>query len=265
MGTHKVSTTAYHPQTDGLVERFNRTLIDMLAQTVEKNGRDWDRHLPHVLFAYRAGPQESIKESPFFLLYGRDPQLPTEAALNQPKTRYQVDLDDYKLELTDNLTQAWELAQTQIKKAQKYQKVYYDRHAKEPRVCVGDRVFIYMPSAKKGKAHKFARPFHGPFRVIELTANDAKVCPVNHPRADPIFVSLDRVRHCPEEIAPEEFWPSRPDRRKADDTDWSPQIEFTTKEEDEAQDTTVKEAEKISPWEGRLRSRRQDRTRTPDT
>ena len=153
MGTHKVSTTAYHPQTDGLVERFNRTLIDMLAKTVEKNGRDWDRHLPHVLFAYRAGPQESTKESPFFLLYGREPQLPTEAALNQPKTRYQIDLNDYKLELTDNLTQAWEFAQTQIKKAQKHQKVYYDRHAKEPRVCVGDRVFIYMPSAKKGSAH----------------------------------------------------------------------------------------------------------------
>ena len=52
LGTHKVSTTAYHPQTDGLVERFNRTLIDMLAKTVEKNGRDWDQHLPHVLFAY---------------------------------------------------------------------------------------------------------------------------------------------------------------------------------------------------------------------
>ena len=62
MGTHKVSTTAYHPQTDGLVERFNRTLIDMLVKTVEKNGRDWDRRLPHVLFAYRASPQESTKD-----------------------------------------------------------------------------------------------------------------------------------------------------------------------------------------------------------
>ena len=96
MGIHKVSTTAYHPQTDGLVERFNRTLTDMLAKTVDKSGRDWDRHLPHVLFAYRVSPQESTRESPFFLLYGRDPQLPTEAALTQPKTRYQVDLDDYK-------------------------------------------------------------------------------------------------------------------------------------------------------------------------
>ena len=40
MGIKKTNTTAYHPQTDGLVERFNRTLIDMLAKTVEKSGRD---------------------------------------------------------------------------------------------------------------------------------------------------------------------------------------------------------------------------------
>ena len=259
LGTHKVSTTAYHPQTDGLVERFNRTLIDMLAKTVEKNGRDWDQHLPHVLFAYRASPQESTKESPFFLLYGRDPQLPTEAALNHPKTRYQVDLDDYKLELTDSLTQAWKLAQSQIKKAQKHQKLYYDRHAKTPTFCVGDRVFVYMPSAKKGKAHKFARPFHGPFRVIELTANDAKVCPVNQPKADPIFVSLDRVRHCPEEIPTEESWPHRSDQRKTRENALTHPVMYNEN------DAMATEPENTSPWEGRLRPRNQVRARTPDT
>ena len=52
MGVHKVNTTAYHPQTDGLVERFNRTLTNMLAKTVERSGRDWDARLPYVLFAY---------------------------------------------------------------------------------------------------------------------------------------------------------------------------------------------------------------------
>ncbi len=103
MGIHKTTTTAYHPQTDGLVERYNRTLTDMLAKTVQKNGRDWDQKLPYVLFAYRASRQESTQESPFFLMYGRDPQLPTDAALLQPRTRYQVDLDDYKTELTSDL------------------------------------------------------------------------------------------------------------------------------------------------------------------
>lgn len=87
LGFHKVNTTAYHPQTDGLVERFNRTLTAMLAKTVETGGRDWDEHLPYVLFAYRASQQDSTLESPFFLLYGRDPRLPTPSTLCPAKVR----------------------------------------------------------------------------------------------------------------------------------------------------------------------------------
>ena len=219
MGIHKVATTAYHPQTDGLVERFNRTLTDMLAKTVESNGRDWDRRLPYVLFAYRTSPQESTKESPFFLLYGRDPQLPTEAALTRPKTRYQVDLEDYKTELVSGLSEAWTLARQQVQKAQKQQKRYYDRRATSTTFQVGDRVFTYMPSAKTGKAYKFARPFHGPYRVLELTTNDARICPVDKPQDPPIFVALDRIRHCPCEIPPDEFWPQRKRKKKAKEDD----------------------------------------------
>ena len=59
LGVKKVNTTAYHPQTDGLVERFNRTLTNMLAKRVERGGADWDQHLPFVLFAYRSSMQES--------------------------------------------------------------------------------------------------------------------------------------------------------------------------------------------------------------
>ena len=54
LGFHKVNTSAYHPQTDGLVERYNRTLTSMLSKTVQEGGRDWDKRLPYVLFAYRA-------------------------------------------------------------------------------------------------------------------------------------------------------------------------------------------------------------------
>ena len=73
LGFHKANTSAYHPQTDGLVERFNRTLTTMLAKTVEKGGKDWDQHLPFVLFAYRASQQQSTQESPFSSFTGETP------------------------------------------------------------------------------------------------------------------------------------------------------------------------------------------------
>ena len=87
LGFKKVNTSAYHPQTDGLVERFNRTLTAMLAKTVEHGGKDWDQKLPFVLFAYRASQQQSTLESPFFLLYGRDPRLPADPAMCRRRPR----------------------------------------------------------------------------------------------------------------------------------------------------------------------------------
>ena len=56
MGMRKLNTTAYHPQTDGLVEQFNWTLTDMLVKTVEASGWDWDSCLPYILFTYRTSP-----------------------------------------------------------------------------------------------------------------------------------------------------------------------------------------------------------------
>jgi len=64
---------AYHPQTNGLTKRFNRTLTEMMANTVERNGKDWETHLPVVWFVYQASVQEPVEESPFYLLYGHDP------------------------------------------------------------------------------------------------------------------------------------------------------------------------------------------------
>ena len=107
MDMKKVNTTAHHPQTDGLVERFNRTLLDMLSKTAKQNGKDWDSCLPFVLLAYRTSPQTSTGESPFYLLYGRDPRLPTEAMLcPPPNSLLPVEADDYITELTRRMSEA---------------------------------------------------------------------------------------------------------------------------------------------------------------
>ena len=68
---HPIRTTPYHPQTDGLVERFNKTLKSLLRKTAVDVGKDWDKLLPYLLFAYREVPQASTGFSPFELLYGR--------------------------------------------------------------------------------------------------------------------------------------------------------------------------------------------------
>ena len=71
-----IRTSPYHPQTDGLVERFNQTLKEMLRKVATEEGKDWDKLLPYVLFAYREVPQEATGFSPFELVYGREVRGP---------------------------------------------------------------------------------------------------------------------------------------------------------------------------------------------
>jgi transposase InsO family protein len=66
-----IRTSPYHPQTDGLVERFNSTLKSMLKKMAKDDPTEWDRWHPYLLFAYREVPNESTGFSPFELLFGR--------------------------------------------------------------------------------------------------------------------------------------------------------------------------------------------------
>ena len=118
LGVKKINTSGYHPQTDGLVERFHSTLIEMIAKCSQTRTCDWDTQLPYLLFAYRTSAQESTKESPFFLLYGRDPRVPTSTVLSSQRSAYVVDTDDYKTELVAGLSEAWQLARANIERAQ---------------------------------------------------------------------------------------------------------------------------------------------------
>lgn len=87
----KMNTFRYHAQINGLLEKFNSNLIGMISKVTQSSHRDWDRHLPYLLFAYCATVHESTRESPFFLLYGRDPCLPLGAVMNRPTSPYMVD------------------------------------------------------------------------------------------------------------------------------------------------------------------------------
>lgn len=78
IGVKQVVSLAYHPQTNGLTERFNQTLQRALLKMVQDNQHRWEEYLDSVLFAYRTSKQASTKYSPFFLLYGREPRLPIE-------------------------------------------------------------------------------------------------------------------------------------------------------------------------------------------
>ena len=90
----------------------------------------------------------------------------------------------------------------------------FNKKTKNVDVKVGDRVMVYMPGVVKGKAWKFARPYHEPFRVIGVTPTNAEVKLVSKPDSGPIFVSLSRVRPCHPEL-PNLVWTGYEKKRGA--------------------------------------------------
>ena len=83
LGIQRTQSSPYHPQGNGQVERLNRTLEAMLSKMVKENQRDWDRHLPKALFAYRTAIHEATSYSPFHVTFGRSPTLPVDIMLDR--------------------------------------------------------------------------------------------------------------------------------------------------------------------------------------
>jgi hypothetical protein len=86
---------------------------------------------------------KSTKESPFFLLYDRDPRIPTSTVLTYQRSPYTIDTNDYKSEMMTSLSQAWKLAQENIEITQKHQKTHYDKKTRETHLKVGYRVMLW--------------------------------------------------------------------------------------------------------------------------
>ena len=105
---NKTHTTPYHPQGDSLVERFNRTLLDMLATTCKDNPFNWDKHIRKVCMAYNSSVHSSTGYTPFFLMFGRQSRLPVD--LMYGATQNQTDSpNEFAIRLKSTLEQAYAL------------------------------------------------------------------------------------------------------------------------------------------------------------
>ena len=158
-------TSPYHPQTDGLVERFNQTLKQMLKKTASSEGKDWDKLIPYLLFAYREVPQESTGFSPFELLYGREVRGPLDVLKEswESKERSDQNVVAYISMMRDKLDAMASEVHSNLTSAHQQQKVWYDRRARERSFEPGDRVLILLPSSTT----KLTAQWQGPYEVIK--------------------------------------------------------------------------------------------------
>lgn len=162
-----VHTSPYHAMANGLVERFNGTLKQMLKRLCKEQPREWDRFIPASLFAYREVPQESLKFSPFELLYGRTVRGPLHV-LRHLWTREEnssdpLDAAEYVVGLRSRIEKTCELARENLGKAAARYAKQADKKSVDRQFQAGDKVLLLLPM----KNNKLEIAWKGPYEVKE--------------------------------------------------------------------------------------------------
>ncbi|KAG2224453.1 hypothetical protein INT45_010519 [Circinella minor] len=162
------TTSVTRPQSDGLVERINRSIKGALAIYVDKTPTTWDRYLPFVTFAINTSKQSSTGKAPFEILYGRAPILPTTAPLVLPSTKTHT-TETWISYLNHYLPILHQQVYSNIQKAQERQKKYYDRGRHEGKMFqVGESVLKIKPK----ETWRFPNPkFTGPWTILKIINN----------------------------------------------------------------------------------------------
>ncbi len=146
LGIKSIHTSVYHPQTDGLVERFNRTLKFMVRKFVKEDAKNWDKWLEPLLFAVREVPQASTGFSPFELLYGRQPR----GVLDVIKESWEEGPSNsrseiqYVMDLRAKLHTLGRLSMENLLQAQDKQRRLYNRGMRLRQFTPGEKVLVLL-------------------------------------------------------------------------------------------------------------------------
>ena len=136
----------------------------MLRKLVNKEGRDWDRLLPYVLFAYHEVPQSTTGFLPFDLLYGRKVQGPLDVLKEEWEAEKHSDQSvvSHILAIPKRMEEMTEIVKDNMKEAQQQQKTWYDKTARERELKPGEEVLVLLPTS----SNKLLARWQGPYRVL---------------------------------------------------------------------------------------------------
>ena len=141
LGICKTRTTAYHPEGNGMVDRFNRTMGAMIRSLIGDEHDNWDKILPLILMAYRSSVHEITQQTPHMMLFGREMTVPLALTLSElPTSLVEQDELQHTWDLQEKLARVHRRAREVTGQAMRCQKLQHDRGAQGHRRDVGDLV-----------------------------------------------------------------------------------------------------------------------------
>ena len=192
LGVKKTRTSSYFPAGDGLVERANRTLQQVLKTLVSEDRDDWCQLLPLVGMAYRSTVNESTGLTPNFMMFGREMDLPVDLQYGAPprqESRFRCHVE-YTRWIRQALQNAHQLARRNLKAATLRYKRNYDSHTHPFTQPLGSYVFRFVPP---GGSKKLQKPWKGPYKVVEQVS-DQNVLVQLTPESQPFRVHVNNLK-----------------------------------------------------------------------
>jgi hypothetical protein len=188
---HKTRTTALHPQSDGMVERMNKTINRHLAKVVSDHQKDWDQLLHLFLLAYRSSIHESTGQSPASIIMGRELRLPCDLKFGCPPGE-DVAGEDYVSDLRRKMEDIHQRVRHNIQSASDRMKESYDVRAENGGYRPEDLVWLYNPQRRRGFSPKLQCNWEGPYEVMERI-NDVVYRIRKPPHGKPRVVHFNRL------------------------------------------------------------------------
>ena len=191
----KSRTTVYHPQSDGLAERWNRTLLGMLATCVGEHPEDWEEYVSKACLAYNTSVHATTGFAPFYLMFGRQARIPVDLMYGTAEPE-SMNYGEYATKLQESLTKAYKLARGSLAVKQERQTELYNKKVHGEPYEVGMLVWLLNPQVPRGKSKKLHRWWTGPFKVVKrLSEVTYRIQHVRN-RAKRLVVHFDRLKKC---------------------------------------------------------------------
>lgn len=160
-GIQHFKTTAYHPQSNGSIERSHHVLMEYLKTQVDKEYK-WDDYVHLAVFSYNTSVHEGTKFSPYELIFGKLARIPS--AYTPPGESLEPTYQDYIINLVSKLHTIREEARANLIHAKEVSKHYYDKRINPHQFEQGQWVFL-LKEPRKGK---FADQYTGPHRITKV-------------------------------------------------------------------------------------------------
>ena len=179
LGIRKIRTTPLHPQSDGMVERINRTLEAQLSKPVDEHQCNWDHYIPFLMMALRSATHETNKCSPSSY------SLATSCGY---QSTYSLG-DQKKQQLPPTTVSFYNSGWRKISTARA--KSYYDLRADDNTFIEGDAVWVHNPRKKVRHSPKLMRPWEGAYTKFSMMLHVYQIQPT--PRSKAKVVHRNRL------------------------------------------------------------------------